>query len=488
MPTISAERIDTGVSGLDEILHGGLIPGRTYLAWGGPGTGKTTLGQHFLRADAPERNVFVSLGETAAQLRDNAARVGLALDAVPVLDLSPTSQLDGSPESYNLLESWEVEGDAIHDRIVAYAREHGPRRVFIDSLSQLRYLTPDTFQFRKQVLSLLGELTALGATVLVTAEMGADATGDDLPYLGDGVIQLQRVPSGRVCSVTKMRGSGFEEGAHYYDLGDAGMVVYPRLVPADHAQAYRQEPVESGVEGLDTMTQGGIERGTVTIVSGPSGAGKTTLGAQYAHQAARRGERSVIYSFDESRATFMHRCRQIGMPLDEMIEQGSLSFEAVEPLRYNPDQFAFLVRGEVERRGVSLAMIDSISGYRQSVRGEDLVSRVHAVCRYLVNMGVTVILVNEIQSVTGDELRVTEHGISYLADTIIMLRYLELNGELRKSIGVLKKRTGDFEKALREFDITGAGIRVGQPLRGLRGVLRGVPEQIPFGEAAARSD
>lgn len=478
-------RAETGIPGLDEILHGGLIPRRTYLVWGGPGTGKTTLGVHFLRHSGDGRATFITLGETEAQLRDNAERVGLSLDGIDVLDLSPAdADADaGSAETYDLLEAWEVEGTSIHDRIVEHAREHAPVRVFIDSLSQLRYLTPDTFQFRKQVLSLLRQLTAAGATVLLTAEMGAEASDDDLQFLSDGVIRLERVPTGRVCRVTKMRGSDFQDGGHYYALGHGGMIIYPRLVPARHGRGYEHESVSSGVAEIDALTNGGIERGTITMLTGPSGVGKTSLGAQFIGAAAARGERSVIYNFDESRATFEHRCKRIGLPIARMLDSGQLLFEEIEPLHYNPDQFAFTVREEVERRGVRIVMIDSLSGYRQSVRGEDLVERVHALCRYLVNMGITVIVVNEVHSVAGQEFRVTEHGMSYLADTIIMLRYLELDGELRKCIGMLKKRTGDFEKSLREFDISADGLRVGEPLRGLRGVLRGVPEEVSSTDA-----
>ena len=471
----TAERLSTGVVGLDEILNGGLIGGRNYLVWGGPGTGKTTLGLHFLRGGEPASNLFVTLGETEAQLRENAQRIGVPLDEVAVLDLSPTAGDADSGAAYNLLESWEVEGGGIHDRLVAHAREHAPERVFIDSLSQLRYLTPDAFQFRKQVLSLLRELTAAGSTVLFTAEVGAEASDDDLKFLSDGVIRLWRDESGPVCEITKMRGSGFAEGAHHYALGAGGMTVYPRLVPADHGQVFTQEAIGSGIDGVDALTGGGIERGTITLLTGPSGVGKTTLGAHFMHQAARRGERSAIYSFDEGRATFVHRITQVGLPAAELLASGDLSFDYIEPLHYSPDRFALLVRDAVERRGVRIVMLDSLAGYRQSVRGADMVERVHALCRYLSNMGVTVILVSETHNVVGAGLEATDDGISYLADTLILLRYCERDGELGKSIGVLKKRTGDFEKTLRRLDITADGIRVGEPLRGLRGLSHGAP-------------
>jgi circadian clock protein KaiC len=483
----SDARLGTGLPGLDEITRGGLIPRRTYLIRGGPGSGKTTLGAQILCGGSAERALFVTLGETAAQLRDNAKRGGLSLDAVPILDLSPAEDTNASPEAYSLLESWEVEGHAIHDRVIAHVREHRPERVFIDSLSQLRYLTPDTFQFRKQVLSLLAQLTAAGATVVATAERGVGTDDEDLAFLVDGVIELRQIDGGRTCAVTKMRGSGFAEGAHHYALGSGGMVVYPRLDPGDHGKDFVQESIGSGIEGLDALTHGGIERGTVTVLSGPSGVGKTSIGAHFMQEAARRGEHSVIYSFEERRSTFVHRLGQIGIPVSDLLEQGNLAFEYIEPLHYNPDRFALLVREAVERDGVRVVMLDSLSGYRQSVHGEDMVGRVHALCRYLVNMGVTVIIVNEARSVSGAEMAATEDGLSYLADSIILLRYVESDGALHKTISVLKKRTSDFEKTLRNFDFTPAGVEIGAPARGLHEPLKGVAD---MGDSAgvARDD
>lgn len=479
-------RLQTGIPGMDDILHGGLLAGSSYLIRGGPGTGKTTLGFHFLRQADDGRSVFISLGESEDQIRRNAARFDLPLDDVDVLDLSPTDEDTELDTTYDLLETWEAEGNDVHTRVSHYAHERKPARVVIDSLSHLRYLSPNAFQFRKQVLSLLRHLTNTGATVLFTAEQGADptdSTDSELQFLSDGVIHLRRTEVGRICEVTKMRGSAFEQGTHFYDIDSSGLCVYPRLIPGEHGGSHEHDSMSTGLEEFDALTGGGVSRATVTMLSGASGVGKTSLGAQFIVAAARRGERSVIYSFDEGRGTFLARCRGIGLPIDEMLESGQLAFEAVEPMRYHPDQFAFRVRDEVERRGVQVVMLDSLSGYGQAVRGENLVERIHALCRYLVNMGISVILTNEVYSIAGDDFRISEFGISYLADTVIVMRYLELDGELRKCVGVLKKRTGDFEKSLREFAITNNGFVVGDPLRGLRGILRGVPESVSSGAA-----
>ncbi|WP_085920453.1 ATPase domain-containing protein [Halomonas sp. CSM-2] len=415
------------------------------------------------------------LGEAEDQLRDNARRSGLSLDDVSILDVSPGKAGDAS-NTYNLLESWDVEGNSINDRIIDHVHKHRPKRILIDSLSQMRYMSADTFQFRKQVVSLLRTLTSEGATVMFTSEESTDEDDKALPFLSDGVINLEPTEYGRLCQITKLRGSDFEEGSHFYMLGKGGMTLFPRLMPNHFFRATAHTQISSGLSELDALTHGGIERGTVTLLSGPTGVGKTTLGTQLMNQAATSGERAVIYNFDENASTFFTRCQQIGWPIEDMIEKGNLRFEAIEPLHYHPDQFSASVRNEVEEAGTTMVMIDSLSGYQQSMCGENLQARVHALCRYLVNMGVTVVLVNELFTITGTQARVTEYGLSYVADNIFMLRYIELDGELRKTIGVLKKRTGSFEKALREFDITQDGLQVGRPLHGMRGLMSGVPE------------
>lgn len=473
----NAAKLPTGISGLDEILSGGLPPKRSFLISGGPGAGKTILGTHFLLEEAEGRSLFITLGETGAQLRENAARLQLPMDKVDILDLSPGGAEDDGA-IYSLLESWDVEGTAIHDQIVEGARELNPARIFIDSISHMRYLSSDAFQYRKQVMSMLRKLTDGGATVLFTAEQERNTEDSALNFLSDGIIELQQTEHGRLCQVRKLRGSGFVGGPHYYNIHDQGLTLHPRLLPGEHGRSFKLESISSGVPELDELTHGGIERGTVTLVTGPTGVGKTTLAAQYMKEAASRGEHSVIYNFDEGASTFFLRCDQICLPAQQMVDTGYLRFEAIEPLHYNPDQFANRVRRDVEEEGAQLVLLDSLSGYRQSVRGEDLQERVHALCRYLVNMGVTVLLINETFSITGEEMRVTENEVSYLADTIILLRYLELSGEMRKTIGVLKKRTGDFEKTLREFAISRYGLKVGEPLTSLRGILTGMPEML----------
>jgi circadian clock protein KaiC len=477
------DRCPTGIVGLDEVLHGGLIPHRAYLARGGPGTGKTTLGLHFLQVGIAhgERALLITLESNEVQLRADADAQGLRLDGVRVLDLSPTREFFAENQSYDIFSPADVERDPTTRQIIDVVQEHRPQRVFVDAITTLRYLSPDGFQFRKQALSFLRFLVESGATVLMSSEPTAAVPDDDLRFMSDGILDLE-VSSDhgtrrRTLSVSKMRGSDFEGGRHDLRLTARGMEVYPRLVPSLYERDFTATVIPCGVAELDVMLGGGIERGTVTILSGPSGVGKTTLGMQFMREAAARGERSVVYAFEEHSETLFHRCASIGIPVREMVDAGSLSVVQVEPLRFSPAEFALLVRREVEERGARIVMIDGISGYRLTLAGDDLVTHLHALGRYLKNMGVTVILTNEVERITG-EFRATEVGVSYLCDNLVFLRYLELDGELRKAIGVLKKRVGDFGKGLREFQITSKGLRVGEPLAGLRGVLSGTPEWV----------
>jgi len=317
--------------------------------------------------------------------------------------------------------------------------------------------------------------------VLMSSEPTDTVPDDDLRFMSDGILQLdvscEHGSLRRTLSVAKFRGSDFEGGNHAMRLTEHGMEVYPRLVPADHERGYVSEVIPSGLAELDAMLHGGIERGTITMLSGPSGVGKTTLGLQFMHEAAARGERSVVYAFEEHLDTLLHRCQGIGLPVRDMIDAGTLSVVQVEPLRFSPAEFALLVRREVEQKGARIVMIDGISGYRLTLAGDDLVSHLHALGRYLKNMGVTVLFINEVEAITG-EFRATAIGASYLCDNIVFLRYLEVDGELRKAIGVLKKRQSDFSRAIREMEITDRGIRMGPVLTGLRGVLTGTPERV----------
>ena len=469
-------RVTTGIEGLDAVLSGGLVAGRSYLVRGEPGTGKSILGSHFLSAglEADETVLYINLEESTEQVRDNADSLGFDLSAVDFLDLSPSSDFFAENQSYSVFESGEVEQEPMADRITDRVAELEPDRVFLDPLTQFRYLTSDDYQFRKQVISFMRYLKENDATVLFTSQWSENTPDDDLQFLADGVIELSQDEYGRTLEVPKLRGSDKQSGKHSLKISEGGIDIYPVLVPGDHASAFETETIPSGVENLDTLLSGGIERGTITVISGPTGVGKSTTGSLFMTEAAKRGERSVAYLFEENEQTFRHRSEAVDIPVTEMAEDGNLAVEEIEPLDLSPEEFASMVREEVETHGTDVVMIDGIKGYTLSIQGSEqpLIRKLHALGRYLKNMGVTVIFVDEVGSVSG-EFRPTEAGISYLADNILFLRYAEMGDEIGKVIGVMKKRIGTYDRAIRHFEITPGGVTVGSPLQNVEGLLSG---------------
>jgi len=448
---------------------------------GQAGSGKTILGFHILEAgiEDGETGLFINLEEDIDELKKNAASLGFDTDAIEFLDLSPTADVFTQNQSYDVFEASEVEKEPVSEEIVDAVTRVEPDRVVVDPLTQFRYLTAGDYDFRKQVVGFMRFLKQQNATVVFTVQDTENLPTDDIEFITDGTFILERSPHRRTIRVPKFRGSATQSGEHAYRVTADGINAFPALEPRTHSREFDAEQISAGVPGIDELLNGGIERGTVSIISGPTGVGKTTLGTQFMKEAAGRGERSVIYLFEENRKTFLNRSQAINIPVDEMIERGTLHVEEVEALERSPQEFASMVREEVEEHDAEIVMVDGIAGYRLTLRGQEtmMLQRMHALGRYLKNMGVTAIFVDETRNVTG-EFNATEENLSYLADNIIFLRHLELGGELRKAIGILKKRTSDFERMLREFEITPNGIKVNKPLTGMRGILSGTPERI----------
>ena len=474
-------RVPTGVAGLDEVLHGGLLPGRGYMVTGPAGVGKTILGLHFLADGVAngETTLFINLEEDIADLRDNAAALGFDTDDIDFLDLSPDATVFTDDRSYEVFTAADVEGESVTDRITERVRAVDPDRVVVDPLTQLWYLTRDEYQFRKQVVGFLRFITQRDATLLFTVQDTASLPTEDLEFISDGTLLLTRTETDRRVAVPKFRGSPARSGDHVVRITDTGMRVYPALVPDDHHRSFDTGTLSAGVPGIDDLLHGGLARGTVTVVSGPTGVGKTTLGTQFVKEAAGRGERSVVYLFEENERTFIERSTAVNIPVPQMVERGTLELVEVEALEFTPQEFAAMVRSDVEASDTAIVMVDGIAGYRLTVQNDrrQATQHLHALGRYLKNMGVTTLFIDETADVTGT-FHATEENISYLADAIVFLRHLEVAGELRKAIGVLKQRTSDFERLLREFEITRHGLRVGDPLTDMRGILTGTPERI----------
>ena len=470
------ERVSSGLAGLDEVLHGGFVSRKSYLLQGGPGSGKSTFGYSFL-ADGAHRggtSLLITLSEPKESIIENAAKQGIDLSNVMILDLSPHDEVFKESESYSVFNAQEVESEPIINSIIETVSQHKPDRVLLDSATMLQQLYKDTFQYRSMALSFIRYICSSGATLMMILEKDPDSGSSETEFWVDGVITLKNIPGWRRLQVEKFRGSDFYSGDHAFTLKPDGVHVFPRLYPGYYDRRFTSELLSSGVEQLDTMLYGGIEQGTITMITGPTGVGKTNLGIQFMKKASSRKERSVIFTFEESTNVLIERSRVIGVPIDDMLDSGKLRIQFIEPFSYSPDEFVSMVKHEVEQQDARFIMIDSVGGYNLSMREEDSLERLHALCIYMGNMGVTGLLVNETPNVTG-EFVTTSLNASYLADNIIFLRYLEMNSELCKAIGILKKRLSDFEKSIREFHITSEGIKVGEPLKKVQGIMGGNP-------------
>ncbi|WP_255197408.1 ATPase domain-containing protein [Halorarius litoreus] len=467
MSTGGAARLSTGVEGLDSILNGGLVAGQTYMVRGDSGTGKTILGEQFLSAglDAGESVLFVAFEERPETIRRRAATLGIDLSAATFLDLTADPDLFVAEELYTVFGAPDVEGEPVAEEIVAAVERVDPDRVFLDPITRLRQLSPDDHQFHRLVASMMSYLADRETTAMFTTQATIREPDDDLQYLGDGTIELRNTDRGRSLRVTKFRGSDYAVGTHALTIVDGGMRVFPKLVPDAHRQPFVAEQFSAGNEGLDAILGGGIDRGTITLISGPSGVGKSTTTALVLAAIAARGERASAYLFEEPVESYCHRAESIGVQLQEPYEEGQLRLHAIEPLRLSTDEFSTLVRSDVEAHDIQVVVIDGTAGYRLSLHNEDedLVGELHALCRHLRNVGVTVLLTEELHTVFG-EFRASDSRVSYLADTIVFLRYLERAGRMQKAIGVLKRRLGGFDATIRELTIDPDGYHVGDPI------------------------
>ncbi|MFC6873902.1 ATPase domain-containing protein [Halobellus marinus] len=475
----AAERLTTGVAGLDEVLNGGLRPRSATLVRGAPGSGKTIIGLHFLASgvEAGETGLYVNLGEPSTYIRDTARAFGLDIDPVEFLTLSPSGEEFQTETTYDLFSSAEVEGPSLVDEIREEVEAIDPDRVVVDPATEFRYLTTDEHQFRTQILSLLDFLKAEGATVLLTSQAAQSMPDDELQFLVDAVLNVAEGADRRTISVSKFRGSAARTGQHTLAITEEGMSVWPRLDPGRYRVNGPRPTLSSGIPELDQLLSGGLTTGTVTLFSGPTGVGKTTTALQFLQEAAGRGQRSVLYSFEENTRTLLDRAEAVNIPVAELIERGTLRVEELGTEGLTVDEFTARIRMEVEERDAEVIAIDGTTGFEQSLVGFDGAPMEHLVDigQYLRNANVTGLITNEVHQITGS-FQATEQRISHLADSIVILRHVEYKGKLRKVIGVLKMRTSDYEPRLRELEITEKGLHVGEPLTDLRGILTGTPE------------
>jgi len=495
----SDPRISTGTPGLDHILGGGLTPGRIYLLEGAPGSGKTTLGLQYLMEGvrAGEPCLYITLSETSEELSAVVSSHGWTLDGIDLFELSSAEEVLGDGRQQTVLHPWEIELSATVELIMKRVEETKPRRLVFDSLSELRLLAQDPLRYRRQVLSLKQYFAGRNITVLLVDDLTGEHGERDahLHSISHGVITLERTtlkfgPARRQVEVQKMRGIAFSGGYHDLVIERGALRVFPRLIAADHHTPFVGDPVASGVAELDALLMGGPLRGTCALLTGPAGCGKSSLAFRYALEACRRGENATVYEFDERIGTLLARARSMDEAPDALLENGCLKLAQVDPADIAPSQFAWMVREEVEKRGVRIIIIDSLTGYLASMPEEkQLLLQLHELLSYLNQRGVLTLLVNPQLGLVGT-MNTGALNISYIADVVVLFRFFEAAGRLRKAISVLKNRGGGHEDWIRELRIDAKGIRIGEPLTAFRGVLTGTPEYI--GESAplmeSRSD
>ncbi|HEY6877086.1 MAG TPA: ATPase domain-containing protein [Polyangiales bacterium] len=474
-------RIATGTEGLDEVLCGGLPSARMYLVQGEPGAGKTTFALRFLLegAKSGERGLYVTLSESARELHAVAHSHGWSLEGIHVFELS--TEDDGAEfEDNTLYVPAEVELGERMRALFAEVERVQPTRVVIDSCSELRLLAQGPLRLRRQLLSLKERLVRRGITLLLLETAGGRARDPLLQSLVHGVIQFEQLSpqygaARRRLRVLKMREVDFRAGYHDMAMRRGGLEVFPRLVAAEHHAEFQPSLVQSGVPELDALLGGGFELGTSTLIIGPAGSGKSALAMQYAVALAERGERALMFSFDEGLAVMQRRARGLGMDIAPHLASGRLSLQQIDPAELSPGEFITRVRNEVARSDAKLVVIDSLNGYLHAMPEERFLTlQLHELFSFLRQRGALTLLLMAQHGIVGKIDGPVD--VSYLADTVVLTRFFEAAGRVRKAISVVKKRTGGHEDTIREFKLSAAGLEVGPPLSDFRGVLSGVPQ------------
>lgn len=477
MPTA----LPTGIAGLDQILAGGLPAERLYLVEGTPGAGKTTLALNFLLAGraAGESGLYITLSETSEELVAAAASHGWSLEGIELYELV---EEDGfaSDNEQTLLHPSEVElGETVRG-IISKVEKANPSRVVLDSLSELRLLAQNSLRYRRQILALKHFFAKRNCTVLILDDRTAEPNDLQLHSIAHGVISLEHSASEfgaerRRLRVIKMRGLKYRGGYHDFTIERGGLRVYPRLVASEHHRSFDTTAVSTGLAELDALLGGGLTPGTNTLLSGPAGVGKTTTAVRCLLSALERGDKAAYYLFDERKATLLSRCAALDMDLKPYIENGQLDLRQIDPAELSPGEFAGAVQSAVEEDGIGLIVIDSLNAYLHAMPSDNfLVLQMHELLSYLSQQGIVSLMILGQHGVTG-ELR-SDIDISYLADTVMMLRFFEAKGTVRKSMAVIKTRTSDHERTIREFNIDCSGIEIGQPLTNFERILSGNPQ------------
>jgi circadian clock protein KaiC len=471
----------TGIQGLDEILGGGLPTRHLYLVDGEPGTGKTTLAMQFLLEGVAkgERGLYVTLSESREELEEVAKSHGWTLAGIEVFELAKEG-LGQAEDNYTIFHPAEVELQGTVDAVLKTVEELKPARIALDSLSEMRLLAREPLRFRRQILGLKQFFAGRDCTVLLLDDKTSPEGDLQLHSLAHGVVVLEHVAleygsERRRLKVTKVRGVQFRGGFHDFRIERGGIRVFPRILHDQPRGELSDKQISSGSESLDKMLGGGVACGSSMLITGAAGTGKSTLCSQFARAALSRGEKVLFYLFDERLVTFTQRSDALDISTKDERESGQLMVAQVEPTELSPGEFASQVVRAVEERGVKLVVIDSINGYLQSMPQERLLAvQIHELLSFLSNNGVTCLMTLVQHGIFGNPVDEAV-DVSYLADTVLLMRYFEVHGEVRQAVSVVKKRSGDHERTIREFKVGKGGLKVGEPLHEFQGVLTGVP-------------